>query len=60
MADVQLFGASAMAVADPDLSHLTDEERVIIGNVLQRQHQEDLKEATLLRSVKCMNVCTIN
>lgn len=34
----------------PDLSHLTEEERKIIESVINRQREEEEKEAEILRS----------
>jgi hypothetical protein len=33
----------------PDLSHLTDEERAIIENVMHRQKDEETREVLFLR-----------
>lgn len=35
----------------PDLSHLTQEERAIIENVMQRQRQEEERENEIMRYV---------
>ena len=37
---------------EPDLSHLTDEERKIIEGVLQRQKVEAQKDQHIIRQVK--------
>ena len=40
----------------PDLTHLTEEERVIIESVLNRQREEEEKEQLILRLIFLLNV----
>lgn len=39
----------APAIPEPDLSHLTEEERKIIMAVLARQREEEAKEEAMLK-----------
>ncbi|ESP02663.1 hypothetical protein LOTGIDRAFT_138086, partial [Lottia gigantea] len=36
----------------PDLNHLTEDERLVIENVLQRQKEEEEKEQDMIRQMK--------
>lgn len=37
----------------PDLSHLTEEERKVIEDVLRRQREEEEREQEVIRSAGC-------
>ncbi|XP_062286966.1 regulating synaptic membrane exocytosis protein 2-like [Scomber scombrus] len=42
----------APAIPEPDLSHLTEDERKIIMAVLARQREEDAKEEAMLKGIQ--------
>ncbi|XP_028983309.1 regulating synaptic membrane exocytosis protein 1-like isoform X28 [Betta splendens] len=50
----------APAVPEPDLSHLTEEERKIIMAVLARQKEEEAKEEAMLKEEKPIQARTVN
>ncbi|XP_061914854.1 regulating synaptic membrane exocytosis protein 1-like isoform X10 [Entelurus aequoreus] len=50
----------AQAIPEPDLSHLTDEERKIIMAVLARQREEEAKEEAMLKEEKPIQARTVN
>ncbi|XP_077470270.1 regulating synaptic membrane exocytosis protein 1 isoform X6 [Stigmatopora argus] len=50
----------AQAIPEPDLSHLTEEERKIIMAVLARQREEDAKEEAMLKEEKPIQARTVN
>uniref|UniRef100_A0A3B4AV27 Regulating synaptic membrane exocytosis 1a n=1 Tax=Periophthalmus magnuspinnatus TaxID=409849 RepID=A0A3B4AV27_9GOBI len=50
--------ALAQAVPEPDLSHLTEEERKIILAVLARQREEEAKEEAMLNVSVHTHTCT--
>ncbi|XP_055018443.1 regulating synaptic membrane exocytosis protein 1-like [Boleophthalmus pectinirostris] len=52
--------ALAQAVPEPDLSHLTEEERKIILAVLARQREEEAKEEAMLKEEKPIQARTVN
>lgn len=43
------MGSLSPILTMPDLSHLTDEERLIIESVMQRQKKEEEEEAQVLK-----------
>ncbi|KAM9727633.1 regulating synaptic membrane exocytosis protein 1 isoform 3-T3 [Menidia menidia] len=51
---------SAPAIPEPDLSHLTEEERKIIMAVLARQKEEEAKEEAMLKEEKPIQARTVN
>ncbi|XP_029962276.1 regulating synaptic membrane exocytosis protein 1-like isoform X5 [Salarias fasciatus] len=51
---------SAPAIPEPDLSHLTEEERKIIMAVLARQREEEAKEEAMLKEEKPIQARTVN
>nr|XP_033469437.1 regulating synaptic membrane exocytosis protein 1-like isoform X7 [Epinephelus lanceolatus] len=50
----------APAIPEPDLSHLTEEERKIIMAVLARQREEEAKEEAMLKEEKPIQARTVN
>ncbi|XP_071337555.1 regulating synaptic membrane exocytosis protein 1 isoform X3 [Trachinotus anak] len=50
----------APAIPEPDLSHLTEEERNIIMAVLARQREEEAKEEAMLKEEKPIQARTVN
>ncbi|XP_028325108.1 regulating synaptic membrane exocytosis protein 1 isoform X18 [Gouania willdenowi] len=52
--------APAPAIPEPDLSHLTEEERKIIMAVLARQREEEAKEEAMLKEEKPIQARTVN
>ncbi|XP_008319694.1 regulating synaptic membrane exocytosis protein 1 isoform X16 [Cynoglossus semilaevis] len=48
------------AIPEPDLSHLTEEERKIIMAVLARQREEEAKEEAMLKEEKPIQARTVN
>ncbi|XP_041645283.1 regulating synaptic membrane exocytosis protein 1-like isoform X3 [Cheilinus undulatus] len=50
----------APAMPEPDLSHLTEEERKIIMAVLARQREEEAKEEAMLKEEKPIQARTVN
>ncbi|XP_056251828.1 regulating synaptic membrane exocytosis protein 1-like isoform X19 [Seriola aureovittata] len=50
----------AAAIPEPDLSHLTEEERKIIMAVLARQREEEAKEEAMLKEEKPIQARTVN
>ncbi|XP_068597094.1 regulating synaptic membrane exocytosis protein 1 [Brachionichthys hirsutus] len=50
----------APAVPEPDLSHLTEDERKIILAVLARQREEDAKEEAMIQEEKPIQARTVN
>ncbi|KAF7659096.1 hypothetical protein LDENG_00003400 [Lucifuga dentata] len=50
----------ASAIPEPDLSHLTEEERKIIMAVLARQREEEAKEEAMLKEEKPIQARTVN
>ncbi|XP_026212182.1 regulating synaptic membrane exocytosis protein 1-like isoform X7 [Anabas testudineus] len=50
----------APAIPEPDLSHLTEEERKIIMAVLARQKEEEAKEEAMLKEEKPIQARTVN
>ncbi|CAL8255167.1 unnamed protein product [Lota lota] len=50
----------APAIPEPDLSHLTEEERKIIMAVLARQREEEAKEEAMLNEEKPIQARTVN
>ncbi|XP_077438861.1 regulating synaptic membrane exocytosis protein 1 isoform X3 [Vanacampus margaritifer] len=50
----------AQAIPEPDLSHLTEEERKIIMAVLARQREEEAKEEAMLKEEKPIQARTVN
>uniref|UniRef100_A0A3Q3BHL9 Regulating synaptic membrane exocytosis 1a n=1 Tax=Kryptolebias marmoratus TaxID=37003 RepID=A0A3Q3BHL9_KRYMA len=50
----------APAVPEPDLSHLTEEERGIIMAVLARQREEEAKDEAMLKEEKPIQARTVN
>lgn len=51
---------SFMTDLQPDLSHLTAEERRIIEDVMSRQHQEAIQDEHTLRYVLTFHGCFVN
>ncbi|XP_023183716.1 regulating synaptic membrane exocytosis protein 1 isoform X15 [Xiphophorus maculatus] len=52
--------AAAPAIPEPDLSHLTAEERDIIMSVLARQREEEAKDEAMLKEEKPIQARTVN
>ncbi|XP_054874434.1 regulating synaptic membrane exocytosis protein 1-like isoform X27 [Amphiprion ocellaris] len=50
----------APAIPEPDLSHLTEDERKIIMAVLARQREEEAKEEAMLKEEKPIQARTVN
>uniref|UniRef100_UPI0037E76BA1 regulating synaptic membrane exocytosis protein 1 isoform X6 n=1 Tax=Semicossyphus pulcher TaxID=241346 RepID=UPI0037E76BA1 len=50
----------APAIPEPDLSHLTEEERKIIMAVLARQREEEAKEEAMLKEEQPIQARTVN
>ncbi|KAK5908082.1 hypothetical protein CgunFtcFv8_016169 [Champsocephalus gunnari] len=50
----------APAIPEPDLSHLTEDERKIIMAVLARQREEEAKEDAMLKEEKPIQARTVN
>ncbi|XP_035463003.2 regulating synaptic membrane exocytosis protein 1-like isoform X25 [Scophthalmus maximus] len=50
----------APAIPEPDLSHLTEDERKIIMAVLARQREEEAKEEAILKEEKPIQARTVN
>ncbi|XP_029306295.1 regulating synaptic membrane exocytosis protein 2 isoform X32 [Cottoperca gobio] len=50
----------APAIPEPDLSHLTEDERKIIMAVLARQRDEEAKEEAMLKEEKPIQARTVN
>uniref|UniRef100_A0A3B3B598 Regulating synaptic membrane exocytosis 1a n=1 Tax=Oryzias melastigma TaxID=30732 RepID=A0A3B3B598_ORYME len=50
----------APAIPEPDLSHLTEDERKIIMAVLARQKEEEAKEEAMLKEEKPIQARTVN
>ncbi|XP_037536686.1 regulating synaptic membrane exocytosis protein 1 [Nematolebias whitei] len=50
----------APAIPEPDLSHLTEEERSIIMAVLARQREEEAKDEAVLKEEKPIQARTVN
>ncbi|XP_053292840.1 regulating synaptic membrane exocytosis protein 1 isoform X2 [Pleuronectes platessa] len=50
----------APAIPEPDLSHLTEDERKIIMAVLARQREEEAKEEAMLKEDKPIQARTVN
>ncbi|KAM6923217.1 regulating synaptic membrane exocytosis protein 1 [Lycodopsis pacificus] len=50
----------APAIPEPDLSHLTEEERKIIMAVLARQREEEAKEEAMIKEEKPIQARTVN
>ncbi|XP_050932621.1 LOW QUALITY PROTEIN: regulating synaptic membrane exocytosis protein 1-like [Lates calcarifer] len=50
----------APTIPEPDLSHLTEEERKIIMAVLARQREEEAKEEAMLKEEKPIQARTVN
>ncbi|XP_019737709.1 regulating synaptic membrane exocytosis protein 1-like isoform X4 [Hippocampus comes] len=50
----------AQAIPEPDLSHLTEDERKIIMAVLARQREEEAKEEAMLKEEKPIQARTVN
>nr|XP_043901063.1 regulating synaptic membrane exocytosis protein 1-like isoform X21 [Solea senegalensis] len=48
------------AIPEPDLSHLTEDERKIIMAVLARQREEEAKEEAMLKEEKPIQARTVN
>ncbi|CAL1578535.1 unnamed protein product [Knipowitschia caucasica] len=53
-------GLPQAPVPEPDLSHLTEEERKIILAVLERQREEEAKEEAMSREEKPIQARTVN
>ncbi|XP_043991826.1 regulating synaptic membrane exocytosis protein 1-like isoform X5 [Gambusia affinis] len=51
---------AAPAIPEPDLSHLTAEERDIIMSVLARQREEEAKDEAMLKEEKPIQARTVN
>ncbi|XP_056148253.1 regulating synaptic membrane exocytosis protein 1-like [Lampris incognitus] len=51
---------AAPAIPEPDLSHLTEEERKIIMAVLARQREEEAKEEAMLKEEKPIQARMVN
>ncbi|XP_015225486.1 PREDICTED: regulating synaptic membrane exocytosis protein 1 isoform X5 [Cyprinodon variegatus] len=51
---------AAPAIPEPDLSHLTEEERGIIMAVLARQREEEAKDEAILKEEKPIQARTVN
>ncbi|KAM9365112.1 regulating synaptic membrane exocytosis protein 1 [Pholidichthys leucotaenia] len=51
---------AAPAILEPDLSHLTEEERKIIMAVLARQREEEEKDEAMLKEEKPIQARTVN
>ncbi|XP_047207070.1 regulating synaptic membrane exocytosis protein 2-like isoform X11 [Girardinichthys multiradiatus] len=51
---------AAPAIPEPDLSHLTEEERKIIMAVLARQREEEAKDEAMLKEEKPIQARTVN
>ncbi|KAM3606507.1 uncharacterized protein V6R79_017621 [Siganus canaliculatus] len=51
---------AAPAIPEPDLSHLTEDERKIIMAVLARQREEEAKEEAMLKEEKPIQARTVN
>ncbi|XP_078787827.1 regulating synaptic membrane exocytosis protein 1 isoform X7 [Oryzias latipes] len=51
---------AAPAIPEPDLSHLTEDERKIIMAVLARQKEEEAKEEAMLKEEKPIQARTVN
>ncbi|KAM9808727.1 regulating synaptic membrane exocytosis protein 1-like [Syngnathus typhle] len=50
----------AQTIPEPDLSHLTEDERKIIMAVLARQREEEAKEEAMLKEEKPIQARTVN